>query len=103
MMGMKETVSNIVTSQAEKGGVKHVYYVACGGSYAAFYPAKAFLEKEAKALTVGLYNSGEFINNPAGSAGKKMPLWLSPPTKVIRQRQLKRLKSPVSTARRSLV
>lgn len=24
MMGMKETVSNIVTSQAEKGGVKHV-------------------------------------------------------------------------------
>lgn len=30
MMGMKETVSNIVTSQAEKGGVKHVYYVACG-------------------------------------------------------------------------
>ncbi|HDI5756895.1 TPA: phosphosugar isomerase, partial [Salmonella enterica subsp. enterica serovar Paratyphi C] len=56
MMGMKETVSNIVTSQAEKGGVKYVYYVACGGSYAAFYPAKAFLEKEAKALTVGLYN-----------------------------------------------
>ncbi|ENT4948684.1 hypothetical protein ACFFXR_004166, partial [Salmonella enterica] len=53
MMGMKETVSNIVTSQAEKGGIKHVYYVACGGSYAAFYPAKAFLEKEAKALTVG--------------------------------------------------
>lgn len=30
MMGMKETVSNIVTSQADKGGVKHVYYVACG-------------------------------------------------------------------------
>ncbi|EBT7802655.1 phosphohistidinoprotein-hexose phosphotransferase, partial [Salmonella enterica] len=28
MMGMKETVSNIVTSQAEKGGVKYVYYVA---------------------------------------------------------------------------
>lgn len=102
MMGMKETVSNIVTSQAEKGGIKHVYYVACGGSYAAFYPAKAFLEKEAKALTVGLYNSGEFINNPP-VALEKMPLWLSPPTKVIRQRQLKRLKSPVSTARRSLV
>lgn len=70
MMGMKETVSNIVTSQAEKGGVKHVYYVACGGSYAAFYPAKAFLEKEAKALTVGLYNSGEFINNPPVALGE---------------------------------
>ncbi|EHD5295037.1 SIS domain-containing protein [Salmonella enterica subsp. enterica serovar Enteritidis] len=70
MMGMKETVSNIVTSQAEKGGIKHVYYVACGGSYAAFYPAKAFLEKEAKALTVGLYNSGEFINNPPVALGE---------------------------------
>lgn len=70
MMGMKETVSNIVTSRAEKGGVKHVYYVACGGSYAAFYPAKAFLEKEAKALTVGLYNSGEFINNPPVALGE---------------------------------
>ena len=71
MMGMKETVSNIVTSQAEKGGIKHVYYVACGGSYAAFYPAKAFLEKEAKALTVGLYNSGKFINNTPGAPGEK--------------------------------
>ncbi|EBO3465449.1 SIS domain-containing protein, partial [Salmonella enterica subsp. enterica serovar Senftenberg] len=40
------------------------------GSYAAFYPAKAFLEKEAKALTVGLYNSGEFINNPPVALGE---------------------------------
>ncbi|EIJ9298754.1 SIS domain-containing protein, partial [Salmonella enterica] len=38
--------------------------------YAAFYPAKAFLEKEAKALTVGLYNSGEFINNPPVALGE---------------------------------
>ncbi len=60
MMGMKETVSNIA-QPAEKGGVKHVYYVACGGLYAAFYPAKAFLEKEAKALTAYPYNSGESL------------------------------------------
>lgn len=44
--------------------------MACGGSYAVFYPAKAFLEKEAKALTVGLYNSGEFINNPPVALGE---------------------------------
>lgn len=31
---------------------------------------KAFLEKEAKALTVGLYNSGEFINNPPVALGE---------------------------------
>lgn len=62
-MSIKEIVNDIVASQAEKGGTKHVYYVACGGSYAAFYPAKAFLEKESKTLSVGLYNSGEFISN----------------------------------------
>lgn len=31
---------------------------------------KHFLEKEAKALTVGLYNSGEFINNPPVALGE---------------------------------
>ena len=70
MMSMKEIVSNILASQGDKGGVKYVYYVACGGSYAAFYPAKAFLEKEAKGLTVGLYNSGEFINNLPSALGE---------------------------------
>ncbi|CWX74712.1 putative phosphosugar isomerase [Salmonella enterica subsp. enterica serovar Typhi] len=45
MMGMKETVSNIVTSQAEKGGVKHVYYVACGGSYAAVLMRRSIRRK----------------------------------------------------------
>lgn len=63
MMGMKEIVSNIVISQVEKGGVKYVYYVVCGGFYVVFYLVKVFLEKEVKVLIVGLYNSGEFINN----------------------------------------
>ena len=63
-MSIKEIISGIVENKTEKGGITHVYYVACGGSYAAFYPAKAFLEKEAAKVTVGLYNSGEFINTP---------------------------------------
>ncbi|MDO8236098.1 6-phosphofructose-aspartate deglycase [Citrobacter werkmanii] len=70
MMSIKEIMNDIVASQAEKGGTKHVYYVACGGSYAAFYPAKAFLEKESKTLSVGLYNSGEFISNPPVALGE---------------------------------
>ncbi len=68
-MSIKEIISGIVESKAEKGEITHVYYVACGGSYAAFYPAKAFLEKEATKVTVGLYNSGEFINNPPVALG----------------------------------
>ena len=68
-MSIKEIISGIVENKTEKGGITHVYYVACGGSYAAFYPAKAFLEKEAAKVTVGLYNSGEFINNPPVALG----------------------------------
>ncbi|MEF3100893.1 6-phosphofructose-aspartate deglycase [Raoultella terrigena] len=69
MMSIKEIISGIVENKAEKGGITHVYYVACGGSYAAFYPAKSFLEKEAAKVTVGLYNSGEFISNPPVALG----------------------------------
>ncbi|QZN95050.1 6-phosphofructose-aspartate deglycase [Symbiopectobacterium purcellii] len=69
-MSIQQIISDIVASKTEKGGVKHVYYVACGGSYAAFYPAKAFIEKEAKTVSVGLYNSGEFIHNPPVALGE---------------------------------
>lgn len=69
-MIIQQIISDIVASKAEKGGVKHVYYVACGGSCAAFYPAKAFIEKEAKMVSVGLYNSGEFIHNPPVALGE---------------------------------
>lgn len=69
-MSIKDIISGIVASRAEKGGVKHIYYVACGGSYTAFYPAKAFLEKEAQTVSVGLYNSGEFIHNPPVALGE---------------------------------
>lgn len=68
-MSIQQIISDIVVSKAEKGGVKHVYYVACGRSYAAFYPAKAFIEKEAKTVSVALYNSGEFIHNPPVALG----------------------------------
>jgi fructoselysine-6-P-deglycase FrlB-like protein len=101
MMSMKEIVSEILVSQEDKGGVKYVYYVACGGSYAAFYPAKAFLEKEAKGLTVGLYNSGEFINNLPSALGRtRLLLWLR--TKGIPRRPLRRPSLHVNMARRLL-
>ena len=33
--------------------ITHVYFVACGGSYAGLYPAKYFLQSEAKDLIIG--------------------------------------------------
>jgi len=66
-MDVKKIIAKIVEEKAEVGGIKQVYYVACGGSYGAFYPVKTFLETEAKTIKVGLYNSSEFIHNiPAG-------------------------------------
>ncbi|WJY14747.1 SIS domain-containing protein [Pectobacteriaceae bacterium CE90] len=63
-MEIKDIIAGIVQDKVDMAGIKHVYYVACGGSYAAFYPVKTFLETEAKGISVGLYNSGEFVSNP---------------------------------------
>ena len=37
--------------------ITHVYFVACGGSYAGLYPAKYFLQSEAKDLIIGHYSA----------------------------------------------
>ncbi|TCV05141.1 fructoselysine-6-P-deglycase FrlB-like protein [Samsonia erythrinae] len=73
-MNIKEIVGSIMTDKADVGGIKHVYYAACGGSYAAFYPVKSFLETESKAISVALYNSSEFVNNPPAALGENAVL-----------------------------
>lgn len=74
IMNIKEIIRKIISDKKEDGGVKEVYYVACGGSYAAFYPAKAFLEKESKEIKVGLYSSNEFVHNLPKAFGKNSVL-----------------------------
>lgn len=73
-MEIKEIVADIVKAKAETGGIKQVYYVACGGSYGAFYPVKTFLETEAKQIKVGLYNSNEFVHNVPAAFGENAVL-----------------------------
>lgn len=63
MRKIKEIIEDIVESKKEHGGIKEVYYVACGGSLGAFYPAKIFLESEAVGIKVGWHNSNEFVHN----------------------------------------
>ena len=50
----------IATIKKEKPNVKSVYYVGCGASQAELYPAKYFLEANAKALRIALYTANEF-------------------------------------------
>jgi len=73
-MKMKNIIEEIIASKKEVGGIKQVYYVACGGSYGAFYPAKTFLETEATDIKVGIYNSNEFVHNTPKAFGKNSVL-----------------------------
>jgi fructoselysine 6-phosphate deglycase len=44
-----------------RGGLKAVYFVACGGSQAAIYPGKYLLDAEARNIPTKIYNSNEFV------------------------------------------
>jgi len=58
---MEENIRNIVAEIIEKseenGGIKQVYFVGCGGSLGALYPAKVFLEKESTNIKTAWINS----------------------------------------------
>ena len=70
MQSVKEIIEKIVAEKEEVGGIKEVYYVGCGGSYSAFYPAKIFMEKEARGIKSSLYSSNEFVYNTPKAFGK---------------------------------
>ena len=40
---MKKIIEEIVEAKKEEGGVKSLYFVGCGGSLGALYPAKTFM------------------------------------------------------------
>jgi len=59
-MEIKNVVSEIKKKMDAAGGLKAVYFVACGGSLAAIYPAKFLIQSEAKEIETAIYNSNEF-------------------------------------------
>lgn len=60
-MEVKDIIQDIQAKRIGKGELKHVYFVACGGSQAAIYPGHYLLKCEAKGFTTSIWNSGEFI------------------------------------------
>ena len=44
---VKEIISEIKTKMDKAGGLKHVYFIACGGSKAAIFPGLYLLQSEA--------------------------------------------------------
>ena len=59
---VKEIVSEIKKKMDAKGGLKHVYFVACGGSKAAIFPGLYLLQSEAKTFGATTYTSNEFVH-----------------------------------------
>lgn len=59
-MEIKEIIMEIKKKMDAAGGLKAVYFVACGGSQAAIYPAKFLIQSEAKNIETAIYNSNEF-------------------------------------------
>lgn len=59
---VKEIISEIKTKMDKAGGLKHVYFIACGGSKAAIFPGLYLLQSEAKTFGATTYTSNEFVH-----------------------------------------
>lgn len=60
MHSMEKMVADILAAKK----INKVFFVACGGSLAAFYPAKYFLERESKTLVrIGWHPANEFVHD----------------------------------------
>lgn len=60
-MEVEKIINDIKDKLDKKGGLKHVYFVACGGSQAAIFGGYYLLTKEAKTFGSSIYNSNEFV------------------------------------------
>lgn len=67
---IKGIVTEILESKKEKGGIKNIYFVGCGGSLGALYPAKTFMEKESCTLRSAWINSNEFVHSTPADFGE---------------------------------
>lgn len=67
---VRKMAEEICMEKKEAGGIRQVYFVACGGSLGAFYSAKTFLETEARTIKADLINSNEFVHNTPAAFGE---------------------------------
>lgn len=66
-MNAKNVIESVLK---EKGTIKQVYWVACGGSLIDLYPAHFMMNAESSTIESGWYNSKEFLLSPPKKLGK---------------------------------
>ena len=74
---IKNVITEILESRKEEGGIKALYFVGCGGSNGALYPAKTFMERECANIKSALINSNEFVYSTPKDLGKNVIVCLS--------------------------
>lgn len=67
---IKAIVAEILEAKKNKGGVNSIYFVGCGGSLGALYPAKTFMEKESAKIKSSWVNSNEFVHSTPKDFGE---------------------------------
>ena len=61
-MEVKQIIAEIKEKMDQRGGLKHMYFVACGGSKAAIFPGLYLVQSEAKNFSATTYTSNEFVH-----------------------------------------
>ena len=74
---IKAIIAEILEAKKDDGGVKNLYFVGCGGSLGALYPAKELIERESAALKTGWVNSNEFVHSTPKDFGKNSIICLA--------------------------
>lgn len=74
---IKAIIAEILEAKKDDGGVKNLYFVGCGGSLGALYPAKELIERESAALKTGWVNSNEFVHSTPKDFGKNSVICLA--------------------------
>ncbi|MBQ4506175.1 MAG: SIS domain-containing protein [Firmicutes bacterium] len=67
---IKGIVAEILENKKAVGGVDSLYFVGCGGSLGALYPAKIFMDNESLTYRCGWINSNEFVHATPKKFGK---------------------------------
>ena len=94
---MKSIIGEILEKKKADGGIKSLYFVGCGGSLGALYPAKSFMERESADIKCALISSNEFVHSTPKDFGiflAAKSIWGIP---LLR----KAIKSPTSAKRPS--
>lgn len=74
---IKKIIAEIIEAKKEKGGVKSLYFVGCGGSLGALYPAKIFMETETADIKCAWINSNEFVHSTPKDFGENSIICLA--------------------------